>query len=54
MATRVAAGGELLGADGLERELAALVSHVQLEKERVSSNFNLTTFILVATALLRM
>ena len=39
MATRVAAGGELLGADGLERELAALVSHVQLEKERVSSNF---------------
>ena len=39
MATRVVAGGELLGADGLERELAALVSHVQLEKERVSSNF---------------
>ena len=39
MATRVVAGGELLGADGLERELAALVSHVQIEKERVSSNF---------------
>ena len=39
MATRVVARGELLGADGLERELAALVSHVQLEKERVSSNF---------------
>ena len=39
MATRVVAGGELLGADGLERELAALVSHVQLEKERVCSNF---------------
>ena len=39
MATRVVAGGELMGADGLERELAALVSHVQLEKERVSSNF---------------
>ena len=39
MATRVVAGGELLRADGLERELAALVSHVQLEKERVSSNF---------------
>ena len=39
MATRVVAGGELLGADGLERELAALVTHVQQEKERVSSNF---------------
>ena len=39
MATRVVAGGKLLGADGLERELAALVSHVQLKKERVSSNF---------------
>ena len=39
MATRVVAGGELLGADGLERELAALVSHVRQEKERVSSNF---------------
>ena len=39
MATRVLAGGDLLGTDGLERELAALVSHVQLEKERVSSNF---------------
>ena len=39
MATRVVAGGYLLSVDELERELAALISHVQREKERVSSNF---------------
>ena len=39
MATRVVAGGELLGVDQLEIKLAALVSHVQREKERVNSNF---------------
>ena len=39
MATRVVAGGELQGADELERELAALTSHVQREKERVRSSF---------------
>ena len=39
MATRVVAGGDLLSVDELERELAALISHVQREKERVSSNF---------------
>ena len=39
MATRVVAGGERLGADGLERELAALVSHVHKEKEKVSNTF---------------
>ena len=39
MATRVVAGGELLGAEGLERELAALISHVQREKETVRSSF---------------
>ena len=32
MATRVVAGGELLGVDVLERELAALVSHLQKRK----------------------
>ena len=40
MATRVVAAGELLCADELERELSALISHVQREKERVSSNFH--------------
>ena len=39
MATRVVAGGELLGAEKLERELAALISHVQREKETVRSSF---------------
>ena len=39
MATRVVAGGELLGVEGLERELAALISHVQREKEIVRSSF---------------
>ena len=39
MATRVVAGGDLLSVDELERELAALITHVQREKERVSSNF---------------
>ena len=39
MATRVVAGRDLLSVDELERELAALISHVQREKERVSSNF---------------
>ena len=40
MATRVVAGGDLLSVDELERELAALISHVQRQKEeRVSSNF---------------
>ena len=39
MATRVVAGGELLGAEELERELAALISHVQREKETVRSSF---------------
>ena len=39
MATRVVAGGDLLSVDELERELAALITHVQREKDRVSSNF---------------
>ena len=39
MATRVVAGGELLGAEKLERKLAALISHVQREKETVRSSF---------------
>ena len=39
MATRVVAGGDLLSVDELERELAALITHVQREKERVISNF---------------
>ena len=39
MATRVVAGGELLGAEELESELAALISHVQREKETVRSSF---------------
>ena len=39
MATRVVAGGDLLSVDELERELAALISHVQREKDIVSSNF---------------
>ena len=39
MATRVVAGGDLLSVNELERELADLISHVQGEKERVSSNF---------------
>ena len=39
MATRVVAGGDLLSIDELERELVALISHVQRKKERVSSNF---------------
>ena len=39
MATREVAGGDLLSVDELERELAALISHVQGEKEIVSSNF---------------
>ena len=39
MATRVVAGGELLGTEELERELAALISHVQREKETVRSSF---------------
>ena len=39
MATRVVAGGDLLSVDELERGLAALISHVQRKKERVSSNF---------------
>ena len=39
MATRVVAGGELLGVEELERELAALISHVQRERETVMSSF---------------
>ena len=39
MATRVVAGGDLLSVDELERKLAALITHVQREKETVSSNF---------------
>ena len=44
MATRVVAGVELL----LERELAALISHVQREKDRVSSNFRQLLSLLAA------
>ena len=48
MATRVVAGGDLLSVDELERELAALISHVQREKERVSSNFQQLYALLAA------
>ena len=48
MATRVVAGGDLLSVDELERELAALISHVQGEKERVSSNFQQLHALLAA------
>ena len=48
MATRVVAGGDLLSVDELERELAALIIHVQREKERVSSNFQ-QLYALLAT-----
>ena len=48
MATRVVAGGDLLSVDELERELAALISHVQREKERVSSNFQQLHALLAA------
>ena len=48
MATRVVAGGDLLSVDELERELAALIIHVQREKERVSSNFQ-QLHVLLAT-----
>ena len=48
MATRVVAGGDLLPVDELERELAALISHVQREKERVSSNFQQLYALLAA------
>ena len=48
MATRVVAGGDLLSVDELERELAALISHVQREKERVSSNFQQLYVLLAA------
>ena len=49
MATRVVAGGDLLSVDELERELAALISHVQREKERVSSNFQQLHALLATT-----
>ncbi|KAI6649357.1 hypothetical protein LOD99_11723 [Oopsacas minuta] len=39
MATRVVAAGELMCVDELERNLTDLTNHVQLEKEKVSSNF---------------
>ena len=48
MATRVVAGGDLLPVDELERELAALINHVQREKERVSSNFQQLYVLLAA------
>ena len=48
MATRVVAGGDLLSVDELERELAALISHVQREKERVISNFQQLHVLLAA------
>ena len=48
MATPVVAGGDLLSVDELERELAALISHVQREKERVSSNFQQLHVLLAA------
>ena len=48
MATRVVAGGDLLSVDELERELAALISHVQREKERVSNNFQQLHALLAA------
>ena len=48
MATRVVAGGDLLSVDELEIELAALISHVQREKERVSSNFQQLYALLAA------
>ena len=48
MATRVVEGGYLLPVDNLERELAALISHVQREKERVSGNFQQLHVLLAA------
>ena len=39
MATHVVVRGDLLPVGELERELAALISHLQREKERLSSNF---------------
>ena len=48
MATREVAGGDLLSVDELERELAALISHVQREKERVSNNFQQLHTLLAA------
>ena len=48
MATRVVAGGELLGAEELERELAALISHVEREKETVRSSFQQIHSLLAA------
>ena len=48
MATRVMAGGDLLSVDELERELAALISQVQREKETVSSNFQQLHALLAA------
>ena len=48
MATSEIAGGEQLGVDELERELAALISHVQQEKETVSSNFQQLHSLLAA------
>ena len=48
MATRVVAGGDLLSVNELERELAALISHVQREKKRMSSNFQ-QLHVLLAT-----
>ena len=48
MATRVVAGGDLLSVDELERELSALISHVQREKEKVSSNFQQLHALLAA------
>ena len=48
MATRVVAGGDLLPVDELEGELAALISHVQREKERVSGNFQQLHALLAA------
>ncbi|KAI6657347.1 hypothetical protein LOD99_95 [Oopsacas minuta] len=47
MATRVSAVGELICVDELERNLTDLTKHVQIEKEKVSSNFQQLHSLLV-------
>ncbi|KAI6653677.1 PEP-CTERM domain protein [Oopsacas minuta] len=47
MATRVAAVGELMCVDELERNLTDLTNHVQIEKEKVSNNFQQLHSLLV-------
>ena len=51
MATRVVAGREQMGIDELERELSALISHVQRGKESVKSSFQQLHSLLAAKEL---